>query len=184
MSGHDVVVVGAGLAGLACAHRLTARGLDVLVVDAGDAVGGRVRTDVVDGFRLDRGFQVLNTAYPEVGRVLDLDALDVRALDSAATVVVDGQRARIPNPLHELSGVVDLVRTPVGDTAGKVALGRYAAAVATLPAWMLKRRHDLPAHQAWRDAGIPADVVAHVLVPFLSGVVLDPRWTPRAATPT
>jgi phytoene dehydrogenase-like protein len=60
----DVVVVGAGLAGLACARGLTARGLDVRVLEAGDAVGGRVRTDHVDGFTLDRGFQVLNTGYP------------------------------------------------------------------------------------------------------------------------
>ena len=60
----DVVVVGAGLAGLACATTLLRAGLDVVVVEASDAVGGRVRTDVVDGFRLDRGFQVLNTGYP------------------------------------------------------------------------------------------------------------------------
>jgi len=172
---HDVVVVGAGLAGLACARHLVSAGLDVVLLEAGDAVGGRVRTDMVDGFRLDRGFQVLNTGYPELTRVLDVGALDLALLDAAATVCVDGVPARIPNPLHEPSALRELVRAPVAGVWGKVALGRYVAGVATLPTWMLKRRHDLPAHQAWREAGIPSEVVAQVLVPFLAGVVLDPE---------
>src|SRR4051812_50097673 len=64
----EVVVVGAGLAGLACARRLAASGVAVTVLEAADAVGGRGRTDVVDGFRCDRGFQLLNPAYPEARR--------------------------------------------------------------------------------------------------------------------
>ena len=71
-----VVVVGAGLAGLACARRLHEAGIDVVVLEASDDIGGRVRTDVVDGFRLDRGFQVLLTAYPHCRSELDLETLD------------------------------------------------------------------------------------------------------------
>jgi phytoene dehydrogenase-like protein len=74
----DVVVVGAGLAGLAAAVRLQEAGVEAIVVEASDGVGGRVRTDVVDGFRLDRGFQLLNPAYPEAQALLDLDALDLQ----------------------------------------------------------------------------------------------------------
>ena len=71
----DVVVVGAGLAGLAAARVVQQSGRSVAVLEASDGVGGRVRTDLVDGFRLDRGFQVLLTAYPEVDRQLDVPAL-------------------------------------------------------------------------------------------------------------
>ncbi|MGW6513352.1 FAD-dependent oxidoreductase, partial [Streptomyces niveus] len=60
----DVLVIGAGLAGLACAHDLLASGLTVGVREASDAPGGRMRSDRVDGFVIDRGFQVFNTAYP------------------------------------------------------------------------------------------------------------------------
>ena len=73
----DVAVVGAGLAGLTAADRLARADLDVVVLEASDGVGGRVRTDRVDGFLLDRGFQVLNTAYPAARRILDLDAAGV-----------------------------------------------------------------------------------------------------------
>jgi phytoene dehydrogenase-like protein len=76
---HDVVVIGAGLAGLRCAVVLAERGLEVVVLEAADAVGGRQRTDIVDGFRLDRGFQVLNPAYPALRRSIDLDALALRS---------------------------------------------------------------------------------------------------------
>ena len=66
---HDVVIVGAGLAGLAAARHLAIHGVDVVVLEASDAVGGRVRTDRVDGLLLDRGFQLYNPAYPEPSRV-------------------------------------------------------------------------------------------------------------------
>ncbi|NDB18409.1 MAG: FAD-dependent oxidoreductase, partial [Actinobacteria bacterium] len=74
----EVVVVGAGLAGLSAALNLRSHGIDTLVLEAGDAVGGRLRTDHVDGFTLDRGFAVHNPAYPEAAALLDHDLLDLR----------------------------------------------------------------------------------------------------------
>src|SRR5512134_497729 len=91
----DVLVVGAGLAGLHAAVRLAAAGLDVHVAESSDGVGGRMRTDLVDGFRLDRGFQVLSTGYPELGRAVDLGALDLRELDSAVVVHAGGRLHRL-----------------------------------------------------------------------------------------
>lgn len=169
----DAVVVGAGLAGLACARGLASRGLDVLVLEAGDAVGGRVRTDHVDGYTLDRGFQVLNTGYPEVQRVVDLAALDLRPFDPAAGVHVDGERVVLANPVHRPSGAAAALGLPVGGIGGKAALGLYAGLCATLPVAGIKRRDDLSAAEAWRRASIPQDVVDGVLRPFFSGVLLE-----------
>jgi len=75
----DVLIVGAGLAGLGCARRLAEAGVSCQIVEASDGIGGRVRTDQVDGFLLDRGFQVLLSAYPEAKRVLDYGQLDLKA---------------------------------------------------------------------------------------------------------
>jgi phytoene dehydrogenase-like protein len=83
---HEVIVVGAGLAGLSCARTIAAAGIDVSVVEKSNGVGGRVRTDSVDGYRLDRGFQILLTAYPELDRWFDLDALDFRRFRAGANV--------------------------------------------------------------------------------------------------
>src|SRR4051794_25022037 len=95
----DIVVVGAGLAGLSAARTLTDAGRDVLVLEASDRVGGRVRTDVVDGFRLDRGFQVALTAYPELTRQFDLAALDLRAFEPGALVRVGGRFHTVGDPI-------------------------------------------------------------------------------------
>ena len=99
-----VVVVGAGLAGLACARRLQAAGTAVVVLEASDGVGGRVRTDLVDGMRLDRGFQVHNTGYPEAQRVLDHDALDLRPFSAGALIRAGRPAApgRRPAPAADL----------------------------------------------------------------------------------
>src|SRR5919202_2856871 len=84
MSDVDVLIVGAGCAGLAAAIRLVAAGRTVRVLEASDAPGGRMRSDRVDGFTVDRGFQVLNTAYPELRRLDVLHRLDFQALDRGA----------------------------------------------------------------------------------------------------
>jgi phytoene dehydrogenase-like protein len=83
-----VLIVGGGLAGLACAVRLHEAGAQPLILEASDDVGGRVRTDVVDGFRLDRGFQVFLDAYPEAGKLLNLPRLDLRQLHLIPTLIL------------------------------------------------------------------------------------------------
>jgi protoporphyrinogen oxidase len=169
----DVLVVGAGLAGLHAAVRLAAAGLDVQVVESSDAVGGRMRTDLVAGFRLDRGFQVLSTGYPELGRALDLGGLDLRLLDSAVVVRRGGRLHRVANPLATPTRLPALATSGVTGPRGKVALAAYAAATAVLPPSTLRRRADVPGPEAWRRAGIPDQAVHDVLVPFMSGVVLE-----------
>ncbi len=97
----DVAVVGGGLAGLVAARTLAERGKDVTLFERRAEVGGRVRTREVDGFTLDRGFQVMFTAYPAVKRELDLDALDLGYFTAGATLVRPGQRSTLSDPLRD-----------------------------------------------------------------------------------
>lgn len=96
----DVVIVGAGLAGLVAAKVLEQHNLNTIVLEESDGVGGRVRTDHVDGFLLDRGFQVLLTAYPELPRHLNLGALDLQLFEPGAIVWRDGKGTVVGDPIR------------------------------------------------------------------------------------
>src|ERR1700734_3664865 len=85
----DVVVVGGGAAGLAAPRTLAAAGTEVTLLEASGRLGGRIVTDQVDGFLVDRGFQVINTPYPALPDFVDLAGLDLRYFDHA--VLLAGQ---------------------------------------------------------------------------------------------
>jgi phytoene dehydrogenase-like protein len=111
----DCVVVGAGLAGLACAGELVRRGRRVMVLESADRVGGRVATDTVEGFRVDRGFQVYNDAYPEGRRHLDLAALQLGRFEPGALVAEAGRLRGVSDPWRRpLSAVGSLLSGSVG----------------------------------------------------------------------
>jgi phytoene dehydrogenase-like protein len=101
MAAPKVLIVGAGLAGLGCALRLREIGVPFQIVEASDGVGGRVRTDILDGFRLDRGFQVLLPAYPEAERTLDYAPLDLKPFKHADLIRFGGRFHRIADPRLE-----------------------------------------------------------------------------------
>jgi phytoene dehydrogenase-like protein len=173
----DVLVVGAGLAGLACAIRLVDAGLDVQVLEGSDAVGGRVRTDRADGFLLDRGFQVLSTAYPEARRVLDYERLDLRRFDRALDLYSDGTHTHLADPFREPATLLATVRAQIGGVAALAALGVYGARAAVLPARALRAAPDLPAREAWRRNAISDATVEKLLRPFFAGVLLEEEMT-------
>jgi hypothetical protein len=173
----DVVVVGAGLAGLTCADRLLRAGLDVHVLEAAPVVGGRVRTDRVDGFLVDRGFQVLNTAYPEARRALDLPALDLRTFDRAVELHHAGRRLRLAEPWREPATVPNAVLGPLGSPAQRLTLAAYGARATVVPAHRLKREPDVAAGERWAALGLDGDPVDRLLRPFFAGVALDGELT-------
>src|SRR5262245_20653412 len=114
-----VLIVGAGLAGLACARRLREVGISFQILEAADGVGGRVRTDTLDGFRLDRGFQFLLTAYPEAQRSLDYAALDLRAFSPGVLLRYRGRFHRLVDPRRSPLDGLKALANPIGTFADK-----------------------------------------------------------------
>src|SRR3954464_13449847 len=138
----DVIVVGAGLAGLRCAVSLADSGYRVLVFEAGDAVGGRIRSESHDGFVVDRGFQVLNPAYPAVRRWVDVEALRLSAFDAGVLVRTEtrqdtrvgtgGNGLRVVGAPRRTPGLaVDTVRGGLLDLGDLWGLGRWLTPVLT-----------------------------------------------------
>ncbi len=161
----DAIVVGAGVAGLACARALVEAGLTTEVLEAADRVGGRIQTDEIDGFLIDRGFQVLPTSYPEARRALDYPRLDLRPFNRGAVVRVDGRFRRVVDPRR------DAVRG-LRSLAGGVVGPKDVPALLRL---VTGKRPETTTLEALRSAGLSARVIDAFLAPFLRGVFLEPR---------
>jgi protoporphyrinogen oxidase len=168
-----VLVVGAGVAGLSCALDLVAANVPVTVLEGSDAVGGRMRTDRRDGFLLDRGFQVFNTAYPQVKRRLNLRALELRPFTAGALLQTGDRRLRFSDPTRQPAGATDLLRGRLGGLADVLAVGRLSAADMLLPAGLLKHQPDRTTFAALSEAGISSVLCELFFRPFLSGVFLE-----------
>src|SRR6266545_3548835 len=126
MVGDDgIYVVGAGLAGLSCARHLADHGVNATVLEAADGVGGRVRTDVVDGFLLDRGFQTLLTAAPEARGLLDYRALELHPFEPATLIRIDGRFVKVTDPFRQPLAALTALLAPVGGTRDKLRLARF-----------------------------------------------------------
>lgn len=169
----DIAVVGAGLAGLAAARQVAIHGVDVRVIEAADDVGGRVRTDVVDGFLLDRGFQLYNPAYPEAARVLDHDALALTPLTPGVMVAVGGSHARLGDPRRLPGWTADAASPRTGSLTSKARFARYAWSCSRESIDDVRAREDKPSSVALRATGIDARLYDRVLRPFLTGVFLE-----------
>ena len=169
----EVLVIGAGLAGLTCARALQAKGVDCLVLEASDAPGGRVRTDEVEGFRLDRGFQVLLTAYPAAREWLDYDALRLGRFAPGARVATADGEARVSDPWRQPGRIWETLRAPIGTTADKVRIGllRLAATRGGLDDnWARAERSTLDELNA---RGFSPVMLERFLRPWLGGIFLE-----------
>lgn len=167
----DVLIVGGGLAGLRAARTLDAAGVDWALVEAGDALGGRVRTDHVEGFALDRGFQVLLTAYPEARRALDLDALDLHAFSPGALVRADGAFHAVADPLRRPRAAWSTLRAPVGTLADKARLLQLRRQVRRTEPLATPEQTTVADLEA---TGFSPQMIARFLRPLLAGILLDP----------
>jgi phytoene dehydrogenase-like protein len=177
----SVIVVGAGLSGLAAARHLQDAGVPTMILEASDAVGGRMRTDIVDGFRLDRGFQLYNPAYPEGERMLDHEALDLRPFVAGARIITRprGRRhvARVADPRREPSWAVPTLLARIGSPLSTSRFLGYAASRAVRSPASLRAEPDITSEEALRRAGVDATLMERLLRPFLAGVFLESDLT-------
>ncbi|MFJ2395356.1 MULTISPECIES: NAD(P)/FAD-dependent oxidoreductase [unclassified Streptomyces] len=169
----DVLVVGAGLAGLACAHDLVRAGFGVRVLEASDGVGGRMRSDRHEGFVLDRGFQVFNTSYPQVRRRLPLRELRLRPFTPGFLVHTDDGVLRCGDPTRKPHRLGDLRPGRFAGSRDLLALGVLSARAMVAPVRSPARGDDRTTRTALADAGFSEEFVETFFRPFLSGVFLE-----------
>lgn len=168
------IIVGGGLAGLSCAVRLAQSGTDdVVVVEATDRVGGRVRTERYEGFTLDHGFQVLLTAYPACRELLDYRALRLRPFEPGALIRQGGQFRLLGDPWRRPAQALSTALHPVGTWADKLRIARLRARAAAGSLEQLYERPQSPTLERLRADGFSPRMIDQFFRPFLGGVFLD-----------
>lgn len=168
----EVLVIGAGLAGLRCADVLVAAGRDVRVWEAKSAVGGRIRTDNIDGFRCDRGFQVLNPAYPELREAVDLAKLRLQPFGAGVIVRSEKGSQVWVHPLRAPGRVPAMLSSGAISPRDVVALARWAGP-ALLPKQLKEHSNrDITLREALDRAGLRGEV-RRVVDRFFAGVLLE-----------
>jgi phytoene dehydrogenase-like protein len=175
MNPPDAVIVGAGLAGLSCALRLSEQGKSFILLEAADAVGGRVRTDQVEGYRLDRGFQIFLTSYPEARRVLDYDDLQLRPFTRGALVRYRGRFHRLTDPRKEPLNALSALFGPIGSFRDKWRLFRLHALLANGPRDQFAEEDSLTLDYLRWQGRFSEEMIDGFFRPFLGGVFLEKK---------
>ncbi|MFF9686181.1 NAD(P)/FAD-dependent oxidoreductase [Streptomyces sp. NPDC014623] len=179
----DVVIIGAGIAGLSAAHQLVSAGVDVSVLEAAAHVGGRMATHDVDGFRLDHLGPLLSSAYPELSTTAGLGELVLRDFAPGVLVHSEGRQYRAGD-VRSARGALRAVRSrpsapraPLGGAIEQARLGAWLARLATTPESRILARPDRAAHETLPARGLPPRVVDGFLRPLLSALLGDPGLT-------
>jgi len=158
-SARPVIVVGAGLAGLSAAQSLIEAGIEVRVLEASTTIGGRVQTDEINGYRFDRGFQLINARYPEVEALHIIDKLDFRYAPRAVDIALDGSVVRLGDPRKFF---LSALRSESGSIREKISFLKYL---------LSKSTHGSNVESELLAAGCN-NLYTRVLKPFLTGVFL------------
>lgn len=169
----DVIIIGAGLAGLSCARILQKQGINYLLLDAAEKVGGRIRTDVVDGFHLDRGFQVLQTAYPDAKQILSYPELNLNSFFPGAIIRYQGRFHRLADPFRNLITAARGLFSPIGSLRDKLLVGFLRTQVVAGTLENLLQKPEVSTLERLKSSGFSDSIIDRFFRPLYSGIFLE-----------
>lgn len=173
MKDAKIYIIGSGLSGLVAAIELEKAGFNPVILEAGDEVGGRIRTDRKDGFLLDRGFQVLLTAYPETKKYLDYKALNLKYFEPGA-VIFDGDDSYvIGDPMRNPLRVVSMAFSKVGSFLDKVKMFSLTQELKKKSDDAIFSSTSMPTFQYLKDYGFSDQIITNFFTPFFRGIFLE-----------
>ena len=169
----DTLIIGAGLSGLTAARVLKLAGRKVKIIEASDGPGGRVRTDEVNGFLLDRGFQVFLTAYPEAKHFLDYKALDLKPFSPGSIILTNSGIDEIGDPLREASSLIRTLKSPVGTLSDKFRLLLLRLKLAGISIDEIFSKKETTTLEYLSAVGFGKKIISDFFAPFMSGIYLE-----------
>ncbi|NNK18966.1 MAG: NAD(P)-binding protein, partial [Maribacter sp.] len=166
-------VIGAGISGLVAVLVLEKNGYHPIVLEATDRIGGRVKTDMVDGYCLDHGFQVLLTAYPMAKKYLDYKALKLHYFKSGATLFSNGKRTTIGDPIRDLSFLITSLTSTVGNLRDKLKIFRLNRELQRKSLEAIFNETETSTLAFLQQYGFSKKVIHLFFKPFFSGIFLE-----------
>ena len=172
-SAYKIHIIGAGISGLIAAQILENHGYHPTIIEASATVGGRVKSDLVDGYTLDHGFQVLLTSYPAAKKYLDYRALDLQKLLPGATIFKQGKAQTIGDPLRNISLLFSTLRSSIGTFSDKLKILKLNTLLKKKKIALIFKTEEKTTLQYLKDFGFSNEIIKDFFTPFFSGIFLE-----------
>ncbi|MBS9524612.1 FAD-dependent oxidoreductase [Litoribacter ruber] len=173
MNDKKVYIIGAGMAGLVAAYELEAVGYRPVILEASDSVGGRIRTDLKDGYLLDRGFQIFLTGYPEAKRYLNYAELNLKYFDPDMIILRTDGSLHVTDPFLNPAGIFSMALSKVGNTKDKIKLFTLAAGLLKKPEEEIFKSNALTTREYFLARGFSPEITTNFLNPLFRGIYLE-----------
>lgn len=170
-----ISIVGSGVSGLVAALVLEKHGYSPVIYEAAPEVGGRVRTDVVDGYQLDHGFQVLLSAYPMAKKYLDYAALDLQKLAPGAVLFSEGKQHVLGDPLRNLSFLIPTLSSAMATISDKLRIVKLQRELKKKSMDSVFNTPETTTMKYLKEKGFSQKVIRNFFTPFFSGIFLEPN---------
>ena len=167
------VIIGGGISGLTCAKFLNEKGYSFMLLEGSDALGGRIRTDKVDGFLLDRGFQILLTNYPEAKKILNYNTLDLKYFGSGALIKAEKGFMKMENPFQNKMAYLTMAFSSVGTLSDKLKIRKFANELSEIPDDEFFNMEATDTLTFLRNYGWSEKMINNFFKPFYGGVFLE-----------
>ena len=168
-----ITIIGAGISGLTAAVYLHQKGYKIQILEASDRAGGRIKTDIIDGFRLDRGFQVLLTEYPETKALLDYNKLNLKRFLPGTTVLYDGGQFEIADPFRRPTATLATLFAPVGSLKDKINTFFLKNKLVNISIPNLFKQPEVDTISQLEKYGFSPKMINRFYKPFFSGIFLE-----------
>lgn len=173
MNDFSTIIIGGGISGLTCAKYLNEKGYSFMLLEGSDELGGRVRTDKVEGFKLDRGFQVLLTNYPEARKTLNYSDLRLKYFDSGSLIKADKGFMKMENPFRKKMAYLTMAFSSVGSLRDKLKIRKFANDLAEIPDEDFFKMEATDTLTFLRNYGWSERMISNFFKPFFGGVFLE-----------
>ncbi|MDP5106633.1 MAG: FAD-dependent oxidoreductase [Polaribacter sp.] len=172
-SAYKIHIIGAGVSGLIAAQILENHGYRPIIIEASNSVGGRVKTDLINEYQLDHGFQVLLTSYPAAQKYLNYDALELQELLPGAIIFKNGKPQTIGDPLRTISFLLPTLFSNVGSFSDKIKIVKLNALLKKKSLPEIFKADEKSTLQYLKDFGFSDDIIQTFFKPFFSGIFLE-----------